>query len=60
MVGAVVAALVVGFAAGLLAFRVKSRWCPECGATTGAARGRNQMPAPRPMDHRRTADVWTR
>jgi NADH pyrophosphatase NudC (nudix superfamily) len=26
-------ALVVGFVAGLLAFRQKSRWCPTCGAT---------------------------
>jgi hypothetical protein len=35
--GAVVAGLVMGFLAGLWAFHVKSRWCPECGATTGAA-----------------------
>lgn len=33
---AVVAALVVGFLAGLLTFKVKARWCPECGATTTA------------------------
>jgi hypothetical protein len=26
-------ALVVGFLAGLLAFRRKSRWCPTCGST---------------------------
>jgi hypothetical protein len=38
IVGAVVAALVLGFLAGLFAFRVKSRWCPECGATTSAER----------------------
>ncbi len=36
IVEAVVAALIIGFAAGLLAFRVKSRWCPVCGATTFA------------------------
>ena len=24
----------LGFLAGLFAFRVKSRWCPACGATT--------------------------
>jgi len=33
-VGAVVSALMLGFLAGLLSFRVKSRWCPSCGATT--------------------------
>jgi hypothetical protein len=25
---------VLGFALGLFAFRVKSRWCPDCGAWT--------------------------
>jgi NADH pyrophosphatase NudC (nudix superfamily) len=30
---AVVAGL-TGFGTGLLAFRVKNRWCPVCGATT--------------------------
>jgi len=33
-VGAVVAAVVLGYLAGLVSFKVKSRWCPECGATT--------------------------
>jgi hypothetical protein len=33
-IGAVVAALVLGYLAGLLSFKVKNRWCPECGATT--------------------------
>ena len=28
------AALLVGFLAGFLSFRVAQRWCPECGATT--------------------------
>lgn len=28
------AALMVGFIAGLLAFRAKSRWCPSCGGMT--------------------------
>jgi hypothetical protein len=28
--------LVLGFLAGLFAFRVKSRWCPACGRTTVA------------------------
>ena len=30
---AVVSALVLGFMAGLFAFKSKDRWCPECGAT---------------------------
>ena len=30
--------LVPGFLLGLLAFRVKSRWCPRCGASTEATR----------------------
>jgi hypothetical protein len=38
VVGIVVAALVLGFLAGLFSFRVKSRWCPACGATTVRAR----------------------
>jgi hypothetical protein len=32
--GAVVTAFVLGFLAGLFAFKLKSRWCPECGAMT--------------------------
>lgn len=31
---AVIAALVVGFLAGLLSFKTKSRWCPQCGSWT--------------------------
>jgi hypothetical protein len=41
-IAAVAAALVLGFLTGLLAFRVKSRWCPECGATTVALRARRE------------------
>ncbi|RFS48299.1 hypothetical protein D0Q02_02115 [Micromonospora craniellae] len=33
--GAVLAALVLGYLAGLWSFKVKSRWCPRCGAMTG-------------------------
>jgi predicted RNA-binding Zn-ribbon protein involved in translation (DUF1610 family) len=33
-VAAVMFALLVGFLAGLLSFKTKERWCPECGATT--------------------------
>ena len=31
--GAVAGALVIGFLAGLLAFRFKQQWCPACGVT---------------------------
>jgi len=33
---AVGAAVVVGFFAGLLAFNLRSRWCPDCGSWTYA------------------------
>ena len=32
--GAVVGAALLGFCAGLWSFKVKSRWCPECGRPT--------------------------
>ena len=44
IVGAMVATLTLGFLVGLFTFRVKSRWCPECGATTTPGR-------PRPASH---------
>ncbi|MDG4768411.1 hypothetical protein O7632_30600 [Solwaraspora sp. WMMD406] len=31
---AMAGAALIGFLAGLLSFKVKSRWCPECGAMT--------------------------
>jgi NADH pyrophosphatase NudC (nudix superfamily) len=31
---ALVGTAALGFSAGLLSFKVKSRWCPQCGATT--------------------------
>lgn len=34
LIGAVISALLLGFLAGLLSFKVKDRWCPHCGATT--------------------------
>ncbi|MGW1059927.1 hypothetical protein [Micromonospora rubida] len=34
VVSAVFGGLVPGFLLGLLAFRVKSRWCPRCGEST--------------------------
>jgi hypothetical protein len=42
-IAAVVTALVLGFLAGLLAFRVKSRWCPTCGASTMTLAERHQQ-----------------
>jgi hypothetical protein len=30
---AVAPAVILGFLAGLLSFRIKNRWCPDCGAT---------------------------
>jgi hypothetical protein len=34
LIGAVISALLAGYLAGLLSFKVKDRWCPQCGATT--------------------------
>ncbi|OZV84557.1 hypothetical protein CA850_01525 [Micromonospora echinospora] len=34
IVSIVLGGLVPGFLLGLLAFRVKSRWCPRCGQST--------------------------
>ena len=39
IVFAVMGAVIFGFLAGLLAFRIKNRWCPSCGATTTALQG---------------------
>jgi hypothetical protein len=47
-IAAVAAALVLGFLTGLLAFRVKSRWCPECGATTLAREAEHEHAGPKP------------
>jgi hypothetical protein len=41
LIGAVISALTLGFLAGLLSFKVKSRWCPQCGATTDELARRN-------------------
>ena len=45
LIGAVVAALLVGFLAGLLSFKVKDRWCPHCGATTSDLARQHAGPA---------------
>ncbi len=34
LIGSVLAALVMGYIAGLLSFKVKARWCPRCGEMT--------------------------
>jgi hypothetical protein len=34
LIGAVISALLIGYLAGLLSFKVKDRWCPQCGSTT--------------------------
>lgn len=34
LIGAFVGVALFGFLAGLFSFKVKSRWCPRCGATT--------------------------
>lgn len=31
---AMASATLIGFLAGLFSFKIKSRWCPECGAMT--------------------------
>ena len=47
MVIAATSGLLMGFLAGLISFKVKSRWCPQCGATTTAAVPASPNP-PRP------------
>jgi hypothetical protein len=37
-VGVVAGVGLLGFSGGLFLFKVKSRWCPDCGAWTTAAR----------------------
>jgi NADH pyrophosphatase NudC (nudix superfamily) len=45
LIGAVISALLVGFFAGLLSFKVKDRWCPHCGATTSDLARQHAGPA---------------
>ncbi|WP_199714410.1 hypothetical protein [Micromonospora radicis] len=33
----ILSGVLLGFVAGLFAFKVKSRWCPRCGESTHAA-----------------------
>jgi len=34
LIGAAISALLLGYLAWLLSFKIKDRWCPHCGATT--------------------------
>ncbi|MEO3926478.1 hypothetical protein ABGB07_21815 [Micromonosporaceae bacterium B7E4] len=38
----VVGCTLLGFGAGLFAFKVKSRWCPRCGTTTSELAGQHR------------------
>jgi hypothetical protein len=40
VIAAATGAFVAGFLIGLFTFRIKSRWCPECGATTTSTESR--------------------
>jgi hypothetical protein len=46
---AAMSALLVGFLAGLISFKVKSRWCPHCGAMTTADLPTATTPPPTPI-----------
>lgn len=48
MVMAVTTTFILGFLAGLLTFRVKCRWCPQCGATTVTLQARHDHTAAHP------------
>ncbi|MBB2947415.1 hypothetical protein FB565_007183 [Actinoplanes lutulentus] len=50
---AATSALLVGFLAGLISFKVKSRWCPRCGATTTV-----DLPAATTLPHPPNTPSW--
>ncbi|SCL22483.1 Helix-turn-helix domain-containing protein [Micromonospora inyonensis] len=57
----VFAGLTLGFLLGLFAFRVKSRWCPRCGAVDrGAAPGGAAVTAPGRQDGHRELPIGRR
>ncbi|ROO51803.1 hypothetical protein EDC02_6690 [Micromonospora sp. Llam0] len=41
LIATVAGTAVASYLAGLLSFKIKSRWCPECGATTTDAIAKN-------------------
>jgi hypothetical protein len=51
---AATSALLVGFLAGLISFKVKSRWCPHCGAMTTA-----DVPARTALPHTSSTPSWS-
>jgi len=38
--GALASGILLGFFVGLFSFKIKSRWCPDCGRTTVPAADR--------------------
>ncbi|HET6482075.1 MAG TPA: hypothetical protein VFG35_18875 [Actinoplanes sp.] len=50
---AATSALLAGFLAGLISFKVKSRWCPHCGAMTTA-----DLPAATTPPHTPSTPSW--
>lgn len=52
---AATSALLVGFLAGLISFKVKSRWCPHCGTMTTA-----DAPAATTRTHTPSTPSWAR
>lgn len=44
-----VAAIVIGFLAGLLSFKIKRRWCPTCGATLTCPDAASHVPSETPI-----------
>jgi hypothetical protein len=51
---AATSALLVGFLTGLISFKVKSRWCPQCGAMTTA-----DIPAATTPPHTPSTPGWS-
>lgn len=57
VVFAVVGALLVGFVAGLLTFRLKQQWCPMCGETLRCTNPAHRSYAQLPQERRRYRDT---
>lgn len=45
MVAALISAIVLGFLAGLWAFKLQNRWCPRCGESTLDLRRHRHTPS---------------
>lgn len=48
VIGAVSAALLFGFVAGLITFRKAQQWCPECGRGLTCPDRHHHQPGPTP------------